>query len=128
MISGMSPMVEINTDLRGLLREVASLEAHDFQIDAARRLLEGENLVLVSPTGSGKSWAALLAFIYARRHGIPFADRLIYAFPLRTLTTALYQQYGGYLERENLTATLQMGGMDRGEGDPFFEGDVIFTT
>jgi CRISPR-associated endonuclease/helicase Cas3 len=128
MISGMSPMVEINTDLRGLLREVASLEAHDFQIDAARRLLEGENLVLVSPTGSGKSWAALLAFIYARRHGIPFADRLIYAFPLRTLTTALYQQYGEYLQQEGLEATLQMGGMKRGEGDPFFEGDVIFTT
>jgi CRISPR-associated endonuclease/helicase Cas3 len=91
MISGMSPMVEINTDLRGLLREVAGLEAHDFQVDAARKLLEGENLVLVSPTGSGKSWAALLAFIFARRHRIPFADRLIYAFPLRTLTTALYQ-------------------------------------
>lgn len=60
---------------------------------------------------------------------MPFADRLIYAFPLRTLTTALYQQYGEYLEREDLTATLQIGGMERGEGDPFFDqGDVIFTT
>jgi CRISPR-associated endonuclease/helicase Cas3 len=109
-------------------RKLTSLEAHNFQVDTARRLLEGENLVLVSPTGSGKSWAALLAFIYARRHGIPFADRLIYAFPLRTLTTALYLQYGKYLKQENLKATLQIGGMERGEGDPFFEGDIIFTT
>ncbi|MCA3748043.1 MAG: CRISPR-associated helicase Cas3', partial [Rubrobacter sp.] len=92
------------------------------------RLLEGESLVLVSPTGSGKSWAALLAFIYARRHGLPFADRLIYAFPLRTLTTALYRQYGEVLEKEDLRPTLQMGGMERDEGDPFFEGDVVFTT
>lgn len=121
--------------IRELFRELTkledgkSLEAHDFQVQAARRLLEGENLVLVSPTGSGKSWAALLAFIYAKRHSIPFADRLIYAFPLRTLTTALYQQYGKYLEKENLKATLQIGGMERGEGDPFFDqGDVIFTT
>jgi CRISPR-associated endonuclease/helicase Cas3 len=128
MITGVSPMVEINADLRGLLREVAGFEAHDFQVDVARRLLEGENHVLVSPTGSGKSWAALLAFIYAKRHGIPFADRLIYAFPLRTLTTALYQQYGEYLQQEGLKATLQMGGMKRGEGDPFFEADVTFTT
>lgn len=128
-MSGASPMVEIDAHLRGLLREIAGFEAHNFQVDVARRLLEGENLVLVSPTGSGKSWAALLAFIYAKRHGLPFADRLIYAFPLRTLTTALYQQYGTYLEREDLKATLQMGGMDRGEGDPFFDqGDVIFTT
>jgi len=121
-------MVEIDAHLRDLLREIAGFEAHDFQVDIARRLLEGENLVLVSPTGSGKSWAALLAFIYAKRHSLPFADRLIYAFPLRTLTTALYQQYGKHLEREDLKATLQMGGMERGEGDPFFEGDVIFTT
>lgn len=116
-------------NLRELFCELTGFEAHDFQVDVARRLLEGENLVLVSPTGSGKSWASLLAFIYAKRNDISFADRLIYAFPLRTLTTALYQQYGEYLERENLTATLQIGGMERGEGDPFFDqGDVIFTT
>lgn len=119
---------DVDVGLRDLLREMAGFEAHDFQIDVARRLLEGDNLVLVSPTGSGKSWAALMAFIYAKRNGLPFADRLIYAFPLRTLTTALYQQYGKYLEQENLKATLQMGGMERGEGDAFFEGDVIFTT
>lgn len=119
----------LETELRQLLRELAGFEAHGFQIEVARRLLEGENLVLVSPTGSGKSWASLLAFIYARRNKMAFADRLIYAFPLRTLTTALYQQYREYLERENLTATLQIGGMERGEGDAFFDqGDVIFTT
>src|SRR5215203_880077 len=115
------------TDLCELFYELTGLEAHQFQVDVAGRLLKGENLVLVSPTGSGKSWAPLFAFVYAKRHNLPFADRLIYAFPLRTLTTALYQQYGEYLKRENLTVTLQMGGMDRG-GDPFFEGDVIFTT
>ncbi|CAN5169855.1 CRISPR-associated helicase/endonuclease Cas3 [soil metagenome] len=115
--------------LRELFKKLTKLEAHDFQVEVARRLLEGENLVLVSPTGSGKSWPSLLAFIYARRSGISFADRLIYAFPLRTLTTALYQQYGKYLEQDGLKATLQIGGMERGEGDPFFDqGDVIFTT
>ncbi len=117
------------TDLRRLFHELTDLEAYAFQVEVARRLIEGENLVLVSPTGSGKSWAALLAFIYAKRHKIPFADRLIYAFPLRTLTTALYQQYTPYLEKVGLDTTLQMGGMERGEGDPFFDqGDVIFTT
>lgn len=121
--------IALDSELRKLFRELTGgLEAHDFQVDVARRLLAGESLVLVSPTGSGKSWAALLAFAYARRNGIPFADRLIYAFPQRTLTTALYQQYGECLEREWLRPTLQMGGMERGEGDAFFEGDVIFTT
>jgi CRISPR-associated endonuclease/helicase Cas3 len=81
----------LDIDLRGLFHELTDLDAYDFQIEVARILVEGENLVLVSPTGSGKSWAALLAFIYAKRHMIHFADWLIYAFPLRTLTTALYQ-------------------------------------
>lgn len=116
-------------ELRELFRELTDLKAHDFQVEVARRLLEGENIVLISPTGSGKSWAALLAFMYAKRNNVPFADRLVYAFPLRTLTTALYQQYGKYLEQVDLKATLQIGGMERGEGDPFFDqGDVIFTT
>lgn len=122
----------VDAGLRGLFHELTGFKAHDFQIEVAQRLLEGESLVLVSPTGSGKSWAALLAFIYAKRNGsengIAFADRLIYAFPLRTLTTALYHQYTPYLEKAGLEATLQMGGMERGEGDPFFEGDVVFTT
>jgi CRISPR-associated endonuclease/helicase Cas3 len=118
----------IEKDLRDTFRKLSGFEAHDFQVEVARRLLEGENLVLVSPTGSGKSWAALLAFIYARQHKEAFADRLIYAFPLRTLTTALYHQYTPYLKEVRLNATLQMGGMERGEGDAFFEGDVVFTT
>lgn len=119
----------IEDGLRELFQELTDFKAYDFQVEVARRLLEGENLVLVSPTGSGKSWVSLLAFIYAKRSGIAFADRLIYAFPLRTLTTALYQQYGEYLKQEDLKATLQIGGMERGEGDPFFDkGDVIFTT
>lgn len=119
----------IEDDLRTLLHQLTGFDAFDFQVEVSRRLLEGENLVLVSPTGSGKSWAAMLAFMYAKRNGISFADRLIYAFPLRTLTTALYQQYNEYLEQEGLKATLQIGGMKRGEGDPFFDqGDVIFTT
>ncbi len=123
------PSQDVAVGLQNLLRELAGFKAHDFQVEVARRLLEGENVVLVSPTGSGKSWASLLAFIYARQNEIPFADRLIYAFPLRTLTTALYQQYKPYLQKENLKATLQIGGMERGEGDPFFDkGDVIFTT
>jgi CRISPR-associated endonuclease/helicase Cas3 len=119
---------DTKTNMRELFRELSGFDAHNFQIEVARRLIDGENLVLVSPTGSGKSWAALLAFIYAKRHGIPFADRLIYAFPLRTLTTALYHQYTPYLDKVGLRPTLQMGGMERGEGDAFFEGDVVFTT
>lgn len=117
-----------NDELRGLFHELTGFTVHDFQIEAAQRLLDGENLILVSPTGSGKSWVALLAFIYAKKSSIAFADRLIYAFPLRTLTTALYHQYKLYLEKAGLEATLQMGGMERGEGDAFFEGDVVFTT
>jgi len=119
----------LQAGLRDLFAKLTDFKAHSFQVEVAQRLLEGENVVLVSPTGSGKSWASLLAFVYARRNNMEFADRLIYAFPLRTLTTALYQQYTPYLDEVGLKATLQIGGMERGEGDPFFDqGDVVFTT
>ncbi|MGO0063471.1 CRISPR-associated helicase Cas3' [Brevibacillus fluminis] len=108
-----------------------SIEPHPYQLQVAKRLLEGRNLVLTTPTGAGKTWAALLPFLYARKQKLEFADRVIYCLPLRTLASSLYDSTKQALERNdfkstlNIEVTLQMGNQPN---DPLFQGDVIFTT
>lgn len=100
-------------------------EPYDFQLRTADLLLKGRNVVLTAPTGSGKTWTALFPFLYARRKEIDFADRVIYALPLRTLASSLYESTKRTIEEFGLKPTIQMGNQPN---DPFFEGDIIFTT
>ena len=89
--------------------------------------MDGSNVVALAPTGSGKTLAPVTAFAYARSMGIPFADRLIYALPQRTLAMALRDSVAGDMQRlaPNLKVTIQTGNVPE---DPYFEGDVVFTT
>ncbi|KKM10610.1 hypothetical protein SY88_13175 [Clostridiales bacterium PH28_bin88] len=111
-------------------------QARQFQFKTALALMEGRNVVLTAPTGSGKTWAPVLPFLYSWLNQIPFADRLIYALPLRSLASGLYQSTRSALENAGLlkdekningsiSVTLQTGNH---KGDPFFCGDLIFTT
>jgi len=98
-----------------------------YQLRLAEVLLSGRNAVLVAPTGAGKTLAALQPFVHAGLLGKPWADRLIYALPLRTLAGALYSddevQEG--LARAGLQVSMQTG---LHKGDPAFEADVCFAT
>jgi len=115
-----------------------------WQEDIAIDLVGGRSLALRAPTGAGKTWATLAPFLYGRVTNKPAAraDRLIYALPLRSLAGSLYKstrekvkelgfplagcaRNRRYSPDDPLYITLQMGGQ---QDDPFFEGDVIFTT
>ncbi|HDG98500.1 MAG TPA: CRISPR-associated helicase Cas3' [Desulfobacterales bacterium] len=113
---------------------------YPFQEKVADTILKGKNLFLCAPTGSGKTWAALLPFLSARQTGQLLADRLIYVLPLRALATSLYketikacsnvfkvklQPEDRTREKDEIVITIQTGEQ---KNDPFFEGDIIFTT
>lgn len=113
---------------------------HPYQEKVTGYLLEGKNVFICAPTGAGKTWAALLPYLWAKKQGIAFSDRLIYVLPLRTLATTLYAETvtccknvfdvktlpdeRTYAENE-LVVTIQTGEQ---KNDRFFEGDIIFTT
>ena len=81
-----------------------------------------------APTGSGKTWAALLPYIYAKAHDLSFPGKLIYSLPLRTLANSLYLDVknNSYIKELGLLITLQTGEQPN---DPYFlDGDIIFTT
>lgn len=113
---------------------------YPYQEDVAMHLLNGKNVFLSAPTGAGKTWAALLPFLWIRKQKTGLADRFIYVLPLRTLATTLYTETVTCCSRvfnvKNLPAertngddeiviTIQTGEQ---KNDPFFEGDIIFTT
>jgi CRISPR-associated endonuclease/helicase Cas3 len=123
-----------------LFCELTGSEPYPYQIATAQKLIEKNSLLLRAPTGAGKTLAALLPFLWAKKEKIRFADRLIYVLPLRALATYLYQDTIDqcnkvfdikvstdectYCENE-IAITLQTG---EDKNDPFFEGDIIFTT
>lgn len=114
-------------ELRTSYRQLFGTEAHGFQIRTAQRLLASTNVVLRAPTGSGKTNAALFPWLHARAQEQSFADRLIYALPVRTLASALYHDVKtrlGILD-PGIRVTIQTGSDPH---DSFFEGDVVFTT
>lgn len=118
---------------------------YPYQTKLARELTQGKSLILRAPTGSGKTWATVAPFIYAAARNNKFADRLIYALPLRALASNLHEttnvklkaleEFQGrvcssaknrrYRSDDPFYLGLQMGGQ---QDDPFFEGDITFTT
>lgn len=121
-------------------RLITGNEIYPYQEMVASSLLSNSNVFLRAPTGSGKTLAAVLPFLWARKEKIKFADRLIYILPLRALATYLHQETTEQCvklfnvkqlssertyEENELVITLQTG---EDKNDPFFEGDIIFTT
>lgn len=111
-----------------------------YQIETAQTICEGRNCVLQIPTGCGKTWAVLAAFLYARDAGGP--SRLIYALPLRTLAQGIYRvatdaahkqglPIEPVLTEKNLEIVSPFVTLQTGEqpDDPFFaRGKIIVTT
>src|SRR5436305_2175857 len=105
-------------------------KVYDFQVKVAQHLLhKHESVILQAPTGSGKTWTALFPFLYALQTNQVFPHKCLYAVPLRVLT----EQFKDVAERVVATWSnktkpsirLQTGEQ---QGDPMFEGDLIFTT
>lgn len=134
----MSLFDELNRLFRKLMAD-PTLSLYDFQFRTANELLDGRSVILRAPTGGGKTWAALLPFLYSRHVGEPISDRVLYALPLRSLASQLYastlascsnagwsvSDEPGQREVGQLTITLQTG---ERQNDPFFLGDIVFTT
>ncbi|TCS78925.1 CRISPR-associated helicase Cas3' [Tepidibacillus fermentans] len=98
-----------------------------FQLEPAKYLYKGIPTILSAPTGSGKTWAAVFPFLYAKKAGRIFADRLFYVLPQRTLVRSIYNEIEQKIKELNLDlrVTMQMGDQP---DDPLFQGDIILTT
>ncbi|MEW5957528.1 MAG: CRISPR-associated helicase Cas3' [Chloroflexota bacterium] len=104
---------------------------YPYQEKIGELILAGHNVILQAPTGAGKTAAALLPFLHARRH-LPneeFPRKCIYSVPMRVLANQFVEEYKKHVARfglqHELEVTIQTGDQP---GDPQLEGDLIFTT
>lgn len=97
------------------------LAPYAYQLKVADCLMSGKNVILIAPTGSGKTWAAIIPFLYAREQkSINFPQKLIYSLPLRVVTNSIYEDV-----KKITDASIQTG---EDNEDIFFENDIIFAT
>ena len=80
----------IESDYRSDFERLTELQPFEYQIEVARLLFHGRNILLRAPTGAGKTWAVLAPFLFDGWKTRP--TRLIYALPLRTLAQGVYHQ------------------------------------
>ncbi len=113
-----------------------------FQKKVRDLVLQGKNIILQAPTGSGKTRAALSAYVDNLKHsGSALPLSCIYATPLRVLANQFYQDYApliAYIDKKRGTDYIrryqQLGktpvAIQTGEqpADPQFESLMTFCT
>jgi helicase len=82
-------------------------------------LLEGENLLVATPTASGKTLIAILAFLRATKQGM----KGVYVAPLKALASEKAREFKNY----PFTSTLSVGDYDENDTS-LGDYDVIITT
>jgi len=113
-----------------------------FQVKVRDLVLQGKNVILQTPTGSGKTRAALTPYVEnLKRLGTALPLSCFYATPLRVLSTQFHQTYASlipYLDKKKGTDYVrryqQLGkfpvAIQTGEqpDDPQFEALLTFCT
>ena len=95
----------------------------EFQKDAKEKLAKGQSVLIVAPTGLGKTRAALEPFVNGNSSNALLSTRLIYALPLRALASGVASELRGLSSAHQLT--IHHG--DEPESEFFSEQAVITT-
>jgi CRISPR-associated endonuclease/helicase Cas3 len=69
------------------------MEEHDFQQKTKEKLKEGKSILIIAPTGMGKTRAALKPFIIENTFNPLLTTRLIYTLPLRSLAQGVIDEF-----------------------------------
>ncbi|EYE89416.1 hypothetical protein Q428_02910 [Fervidicella metallireducens AeB] len=119
-------------EYKDFFKIITGFYPYKFQISIAEKLLNNKNVIMQAPTGSGKTWASIMPYLYSCYKGINFPRKLIYSLPLRVLANSLYSEVNEKINRidsifkRKPKVTIQTGENNQ---DPYLlEGDIIFTT
>jgi CRISPR-associated endonuclease/helicase Cas3 len=70
-----------------------------FQQETIYKILNHQDILLRTPTGSGKTETAIAPFLFAKLLNFDFPNKLIYVVPLRTLANSLRERAKALVEQ-----------------------------
>ena len=126
----MTEFALLDERLRGLLKNRGITEPTEPQRKAIPAILSGQNILLVAPTGIGKTEAAMLPVLHqlasSRRGGI----RCVYVTPLRALNRDLLRRLKEFGEAVGLVVAVRHGDTPQSERTAQSRSppDVLITT
>ena len=110
-------------------KKLTGFKPYSYQLQVAKLLGEGKNIILTVPTGAGKTWASIIPFLYARNHGDNnFPQKMIYSLPLRTLANSIYSDVSEVLKKDFDFEGITSIHTGEYKNDTHFENDIIFST
>ncbi len=117
-------------EVKQILQNMGITELFPPQEDTIRAgVLEGQNIVLASPTASGKT---LIAELCALKHVLEKNGKVIYLSPLRALASEKFEEFGKYSSIKKANGRKVSVGISTGDfdtADNWLERyDVIVTT
>ena len=122
--------LDVPVQVKSLLEERGIGELYPPQADAiATGVLDGRNLVLASPTASGKT---LIAELCAMKHVLERDGKVLYLTPLRALTWEKFEEFQAYTRLEKPDGGRIKVGVSTGDMDnssPWLKAyDIVICT
>lgn len=116
--------------VKQVLIRLGVFELYPPQVEAVKAgVLDGRNLVLASPTASGKT---LIAELCAMKHVLEKNGKVLYLAPLRALATEKYEEFRKYssiIKSDGKHVTVGISTGDYDSSDPWLERyDIIVAT
>lgn len=107
----------LSKPIRELLEERDFHEPTEPQAKVIPKILEGKNVLLIAPTGTGKTEAALLPILdmLIRRHRNELGIKLLYITPLRALNRDMLDRFLWWCNKLGLKVAVRHGDTDSRE-------------
>lgn len=119
----------MNKKIGEFFKEITGFNPYPFQLKAIKSIIDGKSIILRAPTGSGKSEAILIPFLFLwlqKLTGKKFPNQLIYSLPMRVLVNSLGNRFKNYCKKfEDLKIAIHHG--ENPESQLFLE-DIIVST
>src|SRR5207245_5734456 len=99
----------INVSIQGLINQTGIEHLNEMQNSSIPRIRAGSNVLIVAPTGSGKTEAALFPVLESLSSGTEAGIRALYIPPLRALNRDMIDRVQRLVSSTGLSAAVRHG-------------------